>query len=75
MDVIPDLYELGNKSNGRKIFRECGLNVPAGFEDLQTKDDIIDALTKLKIQYPQIRKAVVKINDGFSGDGNAIFSL
>lgn len=69
----PDLYELGSKSNGRKIFRECGLNVPAGFEDLQTKDDIIDALTKLKIQYPQIRKAVVKINDGFSGDGNAIF--
>jgi hypothetical protein len=25
--------------------------------------------------YPQIRKAVVKVNDGFSGDGNAIFTF
>ena len=24
----PDLYELGSKSNGRKIFRECGLDIP-----------------------------------------------
>ena len=70
----PDLYDLGSKSNGRKIFRECGLNVPPGFEDLHTEDDIIDALAKLKQANPALRKAVVKINDGFSGDGNAIFS-
>src|SRR5690349_2496390 len=70
----PDLYELGSKSNSRKIFRECGLLVPPGFEDLHTEDDIINALTELKKQNPQLRKAVVKVNDGFSGDGNAIFS-
>ena len=69
----PDLYELGSKSNGRRIFRDCGLNVPDGFEDLHTEDEIIGALAKLKIKYPLIRKAVVKVNDGFSGDGNAIF--
>jgi hypothetical protein len=70
----PDLYELGSKSSSRKIFRECGLNVPPGFEDLHTEDDIINALAELKTLYPEIRKAVVKVNDGFSGDGNAIFS-
>lgn len=70
----PDLYDLGSKSNGRKIFRECGLDVPPGFEDLQTKNDIIDALVKLKEQNPSLRKAVVKMNDGFSGDGNGVFS-
>ena len=70
----PDLYELGNKSNSRKIFKECGLLVPPGFEDLHTEDDIINALMELKKQNPQLRKAVVKVNDGFSGDGNAIFS-
>jgi len=69
----PDLYDLGNKSNGRKIFKECGILVPAGFEDLKTVDDIADALVKLKQQEPALRKAVVKINDGFSGDGNALF--
>lgn len=69
----PDLYELGSKSNGRKIFRECGLSVPPGFEDLFSKEDIIKALVKLKEANPTLRKAVVKVNDGFSGDGNAIF--
>jgi hypothetical protein len=70
----PDLYELGSKSNSRKIFRECGLHVPPGFEDLRSEEDIINSLSQLKKQHPQIRKAVVKVNDGFSGDGNAIFS-
>jgi hypothetical protein len=71
----PDLYELGSKSNGRKIFKECGLDIPPGFEDLRTEDDIINALTELKKQNPGLRKAVVKLNDGFSGDGNAVFSF
>jgi hypothetical protein len=70
----PDLYDLGSKSNSRKIFRECGLLVPPGFEDLGSEEDIINALAVLKKQNPQLRKAVVKVNDGFSGDGNAIFS-
>lgn len=70
----PDLYDLGSKSNGRKIFRECDLSVPPGFEDLHTEDDIVDGLTRLKEQNPALRKGVVKVNDGFSGDGNAIFS-
>ena len=70
----PDLYDLGSKSNGRKLFRECGLSVPAGFEDLHTEEDIVEGLTKMKQNNPALRKGVVKVNDGFSGDGNAIFS-
>jgi hypothetical protein len=71
----PDLLDLGSKSNSRKIFRECGLPVPAGFEDLHTTEDIINALIELKLQIPGLRKAVVKMNDGFSGEGNGIFSF
>jgi hypothetical protein len=71
----PDLYELGNKSNGRKIFRECGLNVPPGFEDLHSEQDIVEALATLKTDNPAMKRAVLKMNDGFSGDGNAIFSF
>ncbi len=70
----PDLYELGNKSNSRKIFKECGIPIAPGFEDLKTIDDIVDALVELKQHDTSLRKAVVKMNDGFSGDGNAIFS-
>jgi hypothetical protein len=71
----PDLLHLGNKSNSRKIFKQCGLSAPAGYEDLYTEKDMADALIKLKKKNPLLRKAVVKLNDGFSGDGNAIFSF
>lgn len=70
----PELFDLGNKSNSRKIFKQCGLAVPPGFEDLKNEDGIINALTELKLNNPSLRKAVVKMNDGFSGEGNAVFS-
>ncbi|HPG11181.1 MAG TPA: peptide ligase PGM1-related protein [Chitinophagaceae bacterium] len=70
----PDLFELGNKSNSRIIFKECGLLVPPGFEDLKNEKEIIHALAELKLNNPQLKRAVVKMNDGFSGDGNAVFS-
>lgn len=69
----PDKFYEGSKSGGRKTFRESGVNFPDGYEDLNTKDDVIKALAKLKRNNPSLRKAVVKVNDGFSGDGNAIY--
>ena len=47
----PDLLELGSKSNSRKIFKECGLLVPDGFEDLHTEEDIAKALHELKLKH------------------------
>ena len=70
----PDKFYEGSKSGGRKNFRASGVNFPDGFEDLTTKEDIIKALVSLKRKYPGLRKAVVKMNDGFSGDGNAIYT-
>jgi hypothetical protein len=69
----PDKFYEGSKSGARKTFRACKVNLPEGFEDLHTKDDIADALIQLKRKNPALKKAVVKMNDGFSGDGNAIF--
>ncbi len=70
----PDKFYEGSKSGGRKNFRNSGVNFPDGFEDLSTREDIINALAALKKKYPGLRKAVVKMNDGFSGDGNAIYT-
>jgi hypothetical protein len=69
----PDLFYEGTKSGGRKIFRAAGVSFPDGFEDLKTRDDVVKALTELKRRKPQLRKAVVKMNDGFSGEGNAVY--
>lgn len=70
----PDLIDLGNKSNSRKIFKACDIHLPKGFEDLRTEDDIVNALVALKLDNNSLNKAVIKINDGFSGEGNAVFS-
>lgn len=70
----PDLYPLGNKSNGRKLFKACGLLTPPGKEDLKSEEDIANALFTLKRNNPALKKAVIKMNEGFSGDGNAIFT-
>jgi hypothetical protein len=69
----PDLFYEGTKSGGRKIFKESEVHVPDGFEDLKTRQDVVKAIAALKMKKPDLRKAVVKMNDGFSGEGNAIY--
>jgi len=69
----PDRFYEGSKSGSRKTFRESGVSLPDGYEDLHTRDDVFTALAALKRKYPGLRKAVVKINEGFSGDGNGIY--
>lgn len=69
----PSKFYEGSKSGARKTFRECGIDMPDGDEDLKTKEDIAKSLARLKRKNPGLRKAVVKMNDGFSGDGNAVY--
>jgi hypothetical protein len=69
----PKLNHLGTKSGSRKVFREAGVELPEGFEDLTGEADVEDALIELAHRRPGLRRAVVKLNDSFSGEGNAIF--
>jgi hypothetical protein len=69
----PSLSDLGSKSGCREVFREAGIRFPAGFERLHSPGDIAEALAALQTDNPTIRRAVVKLNEGFSGEGNALF--
>jgi hypothetical protein len=69
----PKLNYLGTKSGSRKVFREAEVELPEGFEDLTGEADVEDALVELAHRRPGLRRAVVKLNDSFSGEGNAIF--
>ncbi len=71
--VDPSLCHLGTKSGSRKVFRAAGVDLPEGTEDLQSRAEVAEALVDLQRKRPSIRKAVVKLNDSFSGEGNAIF--
>jgi hypothetical protein len=69
----PALTYLGTKSGSRKVFKEAGVACAPGFEDVKDEHEVVDALLELRAQRPSIRRAVIKLNDSFSGEGNAIF--
>jgi hypothetical protein len=71
----PSLSHWGSKSGSRKIFREADIEMPVGFEDLTDAHDVASAIADLKATMPDLNKAVVKINEGFSGEGNAVLDL
>ena len=71
--VDPALAWLGTKSGSRKVFREAAVALPEGFEDLRSEDDAVEALAELQARRPGIRRAVLKLEESFSGEGNAIF--
>lgn len=68
----PLLQHHGSKSGSRKLFREAGVLLADGFEDLADEADIVRALIELKVRNPDLQRAVIKLNEGFSGEGNAV---
>ncbi len=70
----PELLELGTKSGSRKVFHAAGVATPDGFEDLHSEEDVVKALLLLRERHPHLERAVVKLNESFSGEGNALFS-
>lgn len=71
----PALSDLGTKSGSRRVFREAGIGHARGAEDLRSTQEIEEALVDLRGRVPGIGKAVLKLNQGFSGAGNALFQF
>jgi hypothetical protein len=71
----PRLAELGSKSGCRRLFREVGVPYPLGAENLHSLDDIADAVLAMRAERPSMDSVIVKLNDGVSGEGNAVVRL
>lgn len=71
----PRHLALGTKSGCRKLFDEADVTYPVGFEDLRSLDAIVDALSRLRTKRPDASAAMVKLNEGVSGAGNAVVDL
>ena len=69
----PALQDLGSKTGGRQLMRKAGVAIPDGVENLLDEAAILAALVALKTKNPSLQRAVVKLNEGFSGEGNAVF--
>jgi len=71
----PKYFPLGTKSGARRIFAEEGVPHPLGIENLQSADDVVDAILEMRAQKPALREVVVKLNEGVSGEGNALVDV
>ncbi len=71
----PRHLPLGTKSGCRRLFAEAGVPHPFGAEDLHGLDDVVAALSRLRTERPGAAEAMVKLNEGVSGAGNAVADL
>jgi hypothetical protein len=71
----PRLWPLGFKSAGRRLFREAGVPLPVGREDLRTVDDLLAAIAAVRAERPLTAGVVVKLDDSGAGDGNTVLDL
>lgn len=69
----PAHLHMGTKSGSRKIFEQAGVRHPLGVNDVRTRDEVLSALAYLARERPGIRRAVVKLNESFAGEGNGLF--
>ncbi len=71
----PALLKWGTKAGSRQIFAEAGIRHPDGSPEVWTADALIEVTADLWEQHPQLLRMVVKLNEGFSGEGNALLDL
>ncbi|MBD2072772.1 carboxylate-amine ligase [Phormidium sp. FACHB-592] len=71
----PALLQWGTKSGSRQIFAEAGVPHPDGSNSLWNAEELANAANALWERQPTLKRMVVKLNEGFSGEGNAILDL
>lgn len=71
----PALLHLGTKSGSRQVFAECGIPHPDGSELVWDTEVLVEAAVALWQRQPQLQRMVIKLNEGFSGEGNALLDL
>ena len=71
----PKFFPLGTKSGCRKIFLEENVPHPLGQENLGGEEEVLHAIAQMRVRKPSIKQVLVKLNEGVSGEGNAVVDL
>jgi hypothetical protein len=67
----PALSYWGTKAGSRELFARCGVPHPPGTGLAHSLEDLAEAIADLWEAHPDLGSCVVKLNEGFSGEGNA----
>jgi hypothetical protein len=65
----------GTKTGCRRLFAETGVPHPLGHENVYGRDDLLGALRQMRSARPAMGDAIVKLNEGVAGRGNAVIEL
>jgi hypothetical protein len=71
----PKFFHLGTKSGCRKIFMEEDVPHPLGHENIGSEEDLLKAIAQMRARKPSLKQVMVKLNEGVSGEGNAVIDL
>jgi hypothetical protein len=71
----PKFFPLGTKSGCRRIFMEENVPHPVGRENIGSKEELVEAILQMRSTKPSLRQVMVKLNEGVSGEGNAVVDL
>ncbi len=75
LGLDPALLYWGTKSGSRSIFQECDVPHPDGSDLVHNAEDLAVVAAELWERQPHLRCIVIKLNEGFSGEGNALLDL
>ena len=67
----PALGYWGTKAGSRELFARCGVPHPPGTGLVHSQVDLVEAVADLWDANPELGRCVIKLNEGFSGEGNA----
>lgn len=71
----PCLSRFGTKSGCRQLFAAARVPHPVGVEGIDSLAGAIDAIAGLRAGKPELARLVMKLNEGVSGEGNALIDL
>jgi hypothetical protein len=71
----PNLLPFGTKTGCRRLFAAAGVAHPLGYEDVRDVEGIVAALSAMRMAKPAVADAIVKLNEGVAGRGNAVVDL
>ncbi|MEO1593501.1 MAG: peptide ligase PGM1-related protein [Cyanobacteria bacterium J06632_22] len=75
MALNPELLHWGTKSGSREIFAEAGIPHPDGSALQYDAHSLAQVTVALWARQPDLQRIVIKLNEGFSGEGNALLDL
>lgn len=66
----------GTKTGSRQLFRDSSVPHPIGvYDSIYSAEDLALKLAELWESKPTMTRVVVKLNEGFSGEGNALLDM